>query len=100
MTSARVFHRLGQDVEHMCFSEGREGASGDVVGGREPQGMLWVGGSLRGCCGWEGASGDVMGGREPQGMLWGGGGPFGNVDRLVCVCVCLHVCIVFVLSLC
>ena len=64
--------------------------------GREPQGMLWVGGSLRGCCGWEGASGDVMGGREPQGMLWGGGGPFGNVDRLVCVCVCLHVCIVCV----
>ena len=50
--STGVFHRLGQGFEHMCFSEGRERASGNVVGGREPQGMLWGGGSLRKCCGW------------------------------------------------
>ena len=71
--STGVFHRLGQGFEHMCFSEGRERASGNVVGGREPQGMLWGGG---GGGGGEGASGNVVGGREPQGMqgmLWGEG---------------------------
>ena len=46
--STWFFHRLGQGVEHMCVCEGREGASGNVAGGREPQGMLWVGGSLFG----------------------------------------------------
>ena len=33
------FCRLGQGVvgwEHICVSEGRVGASGNVVGGREP----------------------------------------------------------------
>ena len=88
--STRVFHRLGQDVEHMCFSEGREGASGDVVGGREPQGMLWVGGSLRGCYGWEGASGNVVGGR---GAFWKCGSSCVCVCMLACVhCVCLSLC--------
>ena len=60
--STSVFHRLGQGVEHTCVCEGREGASGNVVGGREPQGILWVEGSL-----------------------------FGNVNR-VCVFVCVYMC--------
>ena len=54
--STRVFHRLDQGKE-----------------GREPQGMLWVGGSLRGCCG----------GRGPleMGIVLCG-------YILACVCVC------------
>ena len=66
--STSVFHRLGQGVEHTCVCEGREGASGNVVGGREPQGILWVGGN-------------VVGGREP----------FWKCESCVCVCVCVHV---------
>ena len=68
-----------------------------VKEGREPQGILWVGGSLRGCCGQEGASGDVTGRREPfvcvcnfvytcAQWVW-------CVCMCICLCVCIHVCV-------
>ena len=105
--STWVFHRLGQGVEHMCVCEGREGASGDIVGGREPQGMLWVGGSLRGYCGWEGASGGVVGRREPQGMLQVEGSLL-CVYVILCthvhsgcgVCVCVYACVYAFMCVC
>ena len=40
------------------------------MGGREPQGMLWVGGSLRECCGGEG----------------------GLLEMWIVLCVCVYAC--------